>query len=265
VSNGNYTQIPQGGRHAGAYGSVVPFSLEGGSPGGVLAEYDPLPSCRQFIQFHWGGFGGGTLVLLARGRIEVHGTVTADGFHPGSSGGSGGSVLLRGDAGVHVLPGGVVTARGGTFGLSSRPPETNGAPGYVRLDAWGAPPVIQGTVDPPATVIELPHLRTQSPPQIGTTWTLDVLAPENAPIFLGVSLQPAPSTPTPFGPLGIDLTLAAILAPTVAQPGHDPIASVPLAVPLAPTLVGLNLWVQGLAIPPSLPARLTNTIAAVVQ
>jgi hypothetical protein len=114
-------------------------------------------------------------------------------------------------------------------------------------------------------VIELPHLRTQSPPQIGTTWTLDVLAPENAPIFLGVSLQPAPSTPTPFGPLGIDLTLAAILAPTVAQPGHDPIASVPLAVPLAPTLVGLNLWVQGLAIPPSLPARLTNTIAAVVQ
>jgi hypothetical protein len=87
---------PEGGRHANTYGTVLPFSLEGGSPGGDLQNYDSL--CVQFLSRISGGEGGGTLVLLAGGRIEVDGTVTADGLGSSSvgAGGSGGSILLRG-------------------------------------------------------------------------------------------------------------------------------------------------------------------------
>lgn len=263
LCGGNYFMpIATGGRHAGLYGTVVPFSLEGGSAGGGVSEYDS--SCWQFLTPHIGAPGGGALFLHAQGRIEVDGSVTADGSAPWRAGsGSGGSILLRGDAGVIVHPGGSVTARGGAY--HNDPPVTFGGPGYIRIDSWGAPPLVQGTVAPPATQLELPYLRCQSAPQVGHTWVLDVFAPENSPIFLSASLQPAPGTPTPFGPLGIDLQSAAGLALTVPQPGHDPYASVPMPVPQAPALIGLALWLQGFAIPPSLPPRLTNTLAAVVQ
>jgi hypothetical protein len=263
ISPGWYSP-PGGGLHAGTYGSVVPFSLDGGSSGGIMLHYRDLGSfaCGQGLQWSQGGRPGGTLALLARGRIEVSGTVTADG-NGGYSGGSGGSILLRGDAGVSVLPGGTVTARGGRWMLT--PPDRSiGAPGYVRLDTWGATPDVQGTVAPVPTVLELPHLRTQSPPQIGTTWILDVFAPENAPIFVSASLQAGPGTATPFGILGIDAATAAGIALVVAQPSHDPMASVQWAVPNAPVLIGLALWVQAFAIPAALPPRLTNALAVVV-
>jgi len=99
---------PEGGHHAGRYGSALPFSLEGGSPGGFLLRYSDT-NCSQSAPAMDGGEGGGTLVLLAGGRIEVDGSVTADGVSF-ASGGSGGSLLLRGAAGVNVLPGGTVTA-----------------------------------------------------------------------------------------------------------------------------------------------------------
>ena len=70
---------------------------------------------------------------------------------------------------------------------------------------------------------------------------------------------------TPFGPLGLDLATANFIALAVAQPSHDPVASVPITVPNAQVLVGLPLWIQGLAVPPVLAARFTNTLAAVVQ
>lgn len=257
---------PAGGRHAGSYGSVLPFSLEGGSPGGNLLYYSDL-GCTQFASRTDGGEGGGTLVLLAEGRIEVDGTVTADGISS-SSGGSGGSILLRGGAGLAVLPGGAVTARGATAPTAPPPwpPQmSSGAPGYVRLDAWGAQPAIQGTVAPAPTVLELPYLRSPSPPRIGTTWVLAVFAPENASVFVAASLTPGSGAPTPFGPLGLDLTTASFVALVVAQPGHDPVASVPWPIPNAPALVGLQVWVQALAVPAALPARLTNTLAAVLQ
>ena len=64
---------------AGTYGSVLPFSLEGGSDGGAVGYMDP--ACNQFLYASPGGHPGGTLVLLAGGRIEIHGTVTADAVH----------------------------------------------------------------------------------------------------------------------------------------------------------------------------------------
>jgi hypothetical protein len=219
-----------------------------------------------------GGFGGGTLVLLAGGRIDVHGTITADGIQhglPGASaqdfagGGSGGSILLRSASAVTVFPTGRVTARGGS--VQGSPAVSIGAPGYVRIDAYANPPRLQGTVAPTPTVLELPHLHREAPPQIGTTWSVNALAPENTPVFVCAALQPAPGTPTPFGPLGIHLPLAFTLAMLVTQTGHDPIASLPLPIPNNQGLRGQALWLQALAVPPNLPPRLTNTMAVVVQ
>ncbi|MBK8098785.1 MAG: hypothetical protein IPK26_16860 [Planctomycetes bacterium] len=208
-------------------------------------------------------------MLLAGGRIDVGGTITADGYDATIEGaGSGGSILLRAAGGVTLLPGGVITARGGTADLAPPPYAAQtrfGAPGYVRIDAWGTQPNIQGTVTPAPTVLELPHLRTQSPPRIGTIWSLDVFAPENAPILIAASLAPGSGTPTPFGPLGLDLATATTITSASAQTSHDPVASVPWSIPNASVLVGLQLWIQALAIPTGLPPRLTNTLAAIVQ
>lgn len=263
---------PGGGRHAGEYGTVVPFSLEGGSPGGVLFRYvdlGPLP-CGQALGYTPGRPCGGTLALVAGGRIEIGGTVTADGYHSGppGSGGSGGSILLRGHAGVTVLPGGTVTALGGTH--AQAPLVTFGAPGYVRLDTWGALPDIQGTVAPAPTLVELPHLRVVAPPQIGTTCLLHVFSPQfTTRTWLVGSLRAGPGTMTPFGVLGVDLATAVGIgvASTPLPPPyqHDPRAALLWPIPNAPALVGLPLWIQGFTFSSSLPARFTNTAAVVVR
>lgn len=265
---GSYYWPPAGGRHAGDYGTVVPFSLEGGSPGGGLVQYfdqGQIP-CGLYAGLSPGGPGGGTLALLAKGRIEVYGTITADGFSTSYSGGSGGSILLRGEAGVSVLPSGVVTARGGTY--FSAPTGTYGGPGLIRIDAYGAPPVIQGSVVPVPTVLELPYLRQVVPPQIGASALLQVFAPETpaTAVIFSASLFPGPGTPTPFGILGIDPPTSASLGLTYVQSGHDPRATLTWPIPNAPSLVGLQLWIQGVAyaLTLTLPVRLTNTVATTV-
>jgi hypothetical protein len=265
--NSNLYNPPRGGRHAGTYGSVLPFSLDGGSQGGDLGILgDPFCSFQYSIPY---AEGGGTLVLHAGGRIVVDGTITADGQSV-ISGGSGGSILLRGDTSVTVLPGGSVVARGGAAGAPAPwvlpSPTSVGAPGYIRLDAWGALPSIQGTVAPVPTVLELPYLRSPSHPHIGTTWTCDVFAPSFSPVFVAASPTPDNGTPTPFGPLGIDLPSATILAYAALASGvDDPVLSVSTPVPNSQTLVGLAVWIQALVMPPTLPGRLSNTLALVVQ
>jgi hypothetical protein len=254
---------PSGGAHAGAYGSALPFSLAGGSPGGSMFHYGGgFPSSCSYLNWiGWGGGGGGTLVLLAGGPIDIGGVVRANGG-TGEGGGSGGSVLLRSSAGITIRPGATVDARGG-WGMSSG--TTYGDPGYIRFDAWASQPIVQGTVNPVPLVLELPHLRTQSPPSIGTAWILDIFAPENAPVYLAASPAPGNGASTPFGLLGIDLATASSLVVAAPQPSHDPVTSVTWTIPNAPSLIGLSLWVQALTAPNALPARLTNTIQAVVQ
>lgn len=271
-SSGYYcgsTQVapPTGGRHANWYGAAVPFSLAGGSPGGGYTYWDQ--SCSQWVGGSSGGRGAGTLVLLAGGHIEVHGQIRADG-RGGDGGGSGGSILLRGDAGVAVMPGGSVTARGGAGGTVFPPyPYTygDGEPGFIRLDSWGVPPMIAGAVDPQPTTLELPYLHAAAPPTRGTTWTLHVYAPELSWVFVAASLAPASGSPmTPFGPLGLDLVgMAGVVTLSVPLPSHDPSASVLWPIPSTFALYGLGVWVQALVVPPGLPARLSNTLAAVVQ
>lgn len=269
TSEGGYGQqcgatilvTPGGGRHD--YGSVYPFRLQGGSPSGWLYLF--TNSCAQYQSFIPGMDGGGTLALLANGRIEVHGTITADG-QSGHAGGSGGSILLRGDLGVSVLPGGVVTARGGT-GTLWPPATTMGQNGNVRLDAWGSLPVIQGTVIPPPTVVQLPFLRALSQPSIGTTWELQVFAPDTGWVYVAAALGPANGggTPTPYGLVGLDLATSARIALLTPQPSHDPYVTVQWPIPSSSALIGFAMWLQAIAVPQSLPARVSNTIAVVVQ
>jgi hypothetical protein len=138
--------------------------------------------------------------------------------------------------------------------------------GEVRLDAWGSPPLVQGSIDAPAPVVlALPLLRATSAPVIGTTWLVDVFAPDNAFVFLAASTQPVVGTPTPFGTLEIDLLSGGIVGTAATATGHDPRATIPWAIPSVPQLVGLQLWLQGLAWPPVLSPRLTNAISAHVQ
>jgi hypothetical protein len=124
--------------------------------------------------------------------------------------------------------------------------------------------VIQGTVYPTPTALELPFLRAPSPPTIGTTWTLQVFAPDSGWVYVAAALAPA-SGMTAFGLVGLDLASSARIALVTPQPSHDPFAVVQWPIPNSPTLVGFAMWLQAIAVPQSLPARVSNTIAVVVQ
>jgi hypothetical protein len=197
---------------------------------------------------------GGTLVVIADGFIDIGGVVDVRGGVGGGWNGSAGSLLLRGSGGIVLRPSGQLLAGLGSQG------------GEVRLDSWGNPPLVQGSIMAPAPVVlALPHLHTSSAPVIGTTWSLDVFAPANTVAFVAAATQPAVSAQTPFGILEIDLASGAIVGIATSVPGHDSRATIPWAIPNQPQLIGVPLWVQGLAWPASLPPRLSNTIAAVVQ
>ena len=135
----------------------------------------------------------------------------------------------------------------------------------IPIDSWASPPVLLGTIDPPPTVLTLPHLHVPSPPQLGSPWRLDVLAPEGAPTFVAVSLVPTAGTQTPFGILSIDLTLAAVLGVAIPQPSHDPMASVTMPIPNAPAFLALPLAAQALVVPQTLAPRLTNAVSTAIQ
>lgn len=246
------------GVHFGVYGAAVPFALDGGSPGGDENQYSGMfqSCCSSYVATWPGGGGGGTLVVTAAGRVEIHGFVDARGASSWISTGSSGSVLLRGMGGLAVLPTGQVLAGPG-----------NAQGGHVRLDAWGAAPSVQGTIDAPSpAAIQLPYLDATAPPTIGTTWSLRVFAPTNTPVFLAASLLPGAGNLTPFGPLHVDLTTAvSIGAGATPGTGHDPFANLTTPIPANTSLLGLQIWLQALAAPASLAARLSNGMVAVVQ
>lgn len=103
-------------------------------------------------------------------------------------------------------------------------------------------------------------------PRIGTTWPVDDFAPGNTLVILAASTQPGTGTPTPFGTLAIDVASAVTVA-TIQSPtgSHDPQATIPWPIPNDPTLLGLSVWLQALAVPAMLSPRLTNRIQATVQ
>ncbi len=260
-----YSNPASPGTHYGVYGGSVPFSLMGGSEGGSLRLWSspvgPGSCCSINAGYFYGGGGGGTLVVIAGGVIDVGGVINANGGRTGIYGrsGSAGSVLLRGLGGTTIRPTAQVLA-------APEPGGTAANGGEVRIDAWGSAPLVQGTLAAPAPVVlTLPHLRATGVPTIGSTWSLDVYAPENSIVFVGAATQPAVSTPTPFGTLSIDLSQGGIIGTVATTNGHDPRATVPWVIPNQAQLIGLPLWLQGLAWPVTMSARLTNTITATVQ
>jgi len=240
---------PEPGRHAGIYGSAIPFDLAGGSPGGWMYYVGgPLAGIIP------GGGGGGTLVLDVQGRIDVRGVISADGTDAGSASyGSGGSILLRALHGCSVSATARVTAYGG------------GADGLIRIDTYDAPPVLSGYVRPVPTIVRLPDLAEMLPPVIGNTWQLRVMAPSGDTVFLAASFVPGSGT-NAYGHYGIDLGSAIMFGTaTVPAAGHDLIATFTLPVPNVPQLAGLQMWVQGLDWFTAQPPRYTQTLHTVVR
>jgi hypothetical protein len=251
---GYYTGLPgAAGRHASVYGAALPFDLAGGSPGGSAYHEGYVGMYEQRLPYtSMGGGGGGTLVIEAAGRIEVFGTVTADGGIGGNDTGrgSGGSILLRGLLGCSIAAGGRVTAM----------PE-----GIVRLDAYDLAPQVAGTVQPQPRIVRYPDLAETLPPVLGRTWQLRVAAPRGDVVFLAASCQPG-SGSNQYGTYGIDLGSAITFAVvTVPATGHDPLGTFELSLPNSPQFAGLPLWVQGLDWLTSLPPRYTQTVATMVQ
>jgi hypothetical protein len=238
----------------------MPFSLLGGSSGGItVSTYGSNPyfhlCCDLFGGLTPGGPAGGTLAVLAGGNIDIDGVVDVRGGTYGSIG-SAGSLLLRADGNTLLRPSGQLLAiTSGTVGA-----------GEVRLDAWGSAPVVQGSISAPApVVVALPYLRALAAPAIGTAWSIEVFARPSTVVFLAASTGSIPSTATPFGSLELDLASGDVVAMATSSTGIDPAAAFAWSVPNAPQLIGLPLWLQGLAWPAALPPRLTNAVSAIVQ
>ncbi|MCB9879959.1 MAG: hypothetical protein H6835_20400 [Planctomycetes bacterium] len=88
----------------------------------------------------------------------------------------------------------------------------------------------------------------------------DVYAPASGWVYVAASLAPAAGPLTPFGALGIDLAQSAPIAIAAPQPSpsHDPHLLVQWPIPNSPTLVGFAMWLQAIAVPQSLPPRVTT-------
>ncbi len=261
--------------HAGAYGSAMPFTTDGGSAGGGLSVYTdqlfPYLPCSVWSHSVAGGTGGGTLVLVANGRVEVRGIVRAVGV-PGyvaggwlqpirTGSGSGGSLLLAGMQGLQVSPGAIVQATGG-----GSLPLFAWNDGYVRLDSFGGPPVVAGLVQPAPLAVELPHLRAAQPPVVGAPWQIDVHAPSGDAVVLALAAAPIAPVATPFGVLAIDPFSVAILG-IVGMPSQlvDPHAPLVFPVPADPALVGYTMWIQGVDVVAAGSPRLSNLLTATIQ
>ena len=115
----------------------------------------------------------------------------------------------------------------------------------------------------------LRQLHAPGLPTIGQNYTLDVYARHGAPHLFDVALPyvsqaPASIALEPFGTIGIDLTQAVALPPTlIMQPSG--VASITIAIPNNPALVGQDLHAQALLVPYPLPPRLTNVTLGTVQ
>ena len=233
------------------YGSARPFDLRGGSGSGGNAN----PASLGFPG-DGGSGGGGTIALLADGRVTVAGTVTARslGF------GSGGSILIRALDGVEIA--GEVRADGNSDQLGS----FVSGDGFVRLDGWAAAPVITGTVAPNPLALTLPALEELDAPRLGRPWRLQTASLPGDRVGYFFALAPA-SLPFPFGTLGLDpASLQFLGATTAAAIGVDSEATLTINVPPQQSLAGVPLWVQALSLATPGPGpRLSNTIATTVQ
>lgn len=243
------------------YGSARPFDLRGGSGGGS-GRYSVG---GQVTQYSSGGGGGGVLVLLADGDVTVGatGVIRADGAL-GAGSGAGGSVMVR-TAGRLTVTGSVRAA-----GVGHPPLATliRSGDGFVRLDATGSQPGVQGTVKGVSEQLRLPNLGDAGAPRRGATWRLKILPNPGDRVATWISAAPA-NLPTVFGPLRIDLQAAVFAgmgtAASIAPGRYEPPVTVPVPVPADVALAGATVHAQSLAIGVNGVAWLSNAITRTIQ
>lgn len=173
----------------GGGGGIFPCFL--GSGGG-----SSIHDARAAQLRHAGSGGGGAVLLLADGGITVRGAVSARGGNAasvawsgtivGGGAGAGGSILVRSARGVVVTGG--IDARGGVGQAGGG---GAGGNGFVRIESYGAAPVLGFGIAPPPSWAELPSLRQTDAPRRGATWQLTAVAMPADPVFLFLSLAPA--------------------------------------------------------------------------
>ena len=249
---GTLSSAGQPGKHRTVYGAALPFDLRGGSGAGGSAN--SVSSGRG--PGYGGSGGGGTIVLLADNSVNVTGKISANGEFSAA----GGSIMVRSLKQLRVS--GAIDAQGGGFWM------LKGGDGFVRLDAYGDSPVITGTVLPAPTTLQMPALREATPLTIGTTWRLEANAVPADSVLFYASLNQINVPLPPLGILRIDPSLMFFLGvTTVPVLGHDPVATLSLAIPNAPGLRGL--WVHVQSINPGTKAalgpKLSNHVSAQVK
>ena len=238
---------------APTYGSHLPFDLQGGSGGGGPGtananDYGPASTG-----------GGGTVVILADGPIDVSGSISARGGDqimgpeyawislPAIGGlGSGGAILLRSLQCLRVS--GQIDATGGSRYFLGQQPTPSGGAGFVRLDSYtacGVPDVTGAVIRPAPYLAPMPFLTALEPARIGQTYRARCAsAPGDVLGFyysLGTGNLPLP----PFGVLELDTSLLLFFGQhTVPTVGHDPLAAIDIPVPAMPGLVGLTFHAQ---------------------
>ncbi len=125
---------------AGATGGVVSVPA---SPGIAMGGAGSAAGTADGDDGGRGGHGGGVIVLRA-GRIELDGSIVANGEAGGvyaddaAGGGAGGGILLQ--ASQWLGFGGLVQADGAPGGLSTKCEGGSGGGGFVRLFVQGIPP-----------------------------------------------------------------------------------------------------------------------------
>jgi len=264
---------PWGGAAGGhAYGSAFPFDLSGGSGGG--GGYN-----KQEPRQYSGAGGGGALQILADGKIDIDGRISASGGGaecisnalPGIFGGagSGGSIYLRSLQGVEIRSNGSVLAMGGVgFNLLYKKTVPLGGTGFIRLDAYGQVPLIVGKVDPSPMSLSLPYLHEMSPPRLGQAWVLRLASLPSDGVAIYFSLRGANIPLPPFGTLKLDPQAGFFLLGAVRLPagGVDPVRDLPVVVPAHPNLKGLRLHVQSVNyLTATNQPRLSNAVVTTIR
>lgn len=247
------------GSPTGTYGSDWVFDMRGGSGQGG----GTWPLSYGYPWGSGGAGGGGVLVVLSDATIDVTGLVTSRGSHTTNiSGlGAGGSIMLRAINALTVGSIGLIDAAGGRHPLGI----TYSGDGFIRLDGYGDAPAVapSATITPTPLTLSLPALRETLPPQTGTTYTLEVATVPGDTVAFFASTASANLPLPPLGTLGIDPALALLLGTSIATNAEpDPQATLSLALPNDPALVGLSLWLQSINAATSSPGgpRLSNVV-----
>ncbi|MFO1050869.1 MAG: hypothetical protein U1F36_01480 [Planctomycetota bacterium] len=285
---------PGAGPAGGAGGSYSPFGISAGTPGGHATPGFRLgvPSTGTYGDdwvfdlrggsgaggntwpLSWGppwgvggGGGGGVVVVLTDSTLDLAGFVSARGPQPAtSSPGAAGGIFLRALDVVTIH----ATARIDAAGIQDLFGFSGSGDGYVRLDGYGASPVIAAgaTITPAPLSLAVPAMRHAQPPQVGVVYVVEAATGPGDNVAFFVATGSANIPLPPIGTLELDPTLTLLLGTAVApNVAPDPQATSSLLVPNNPALVGLHLWLQCInaLTPIAAGPRLSNAIATQIR